>query len=52
MAGNVGTQLAQTSNAIIQKNLNVQPTIKIRPGYLFNVMVSKDMVLPGAYPIN
>lgn len=49
MAQNVGTNLANTGDTIINKQLDVQPTIIIRPGYLFNVAVTKDMVFPGAY---
>ena len=56
VAASVGAQLAQTGNALLQKNLNIQPTLEVRPGYKFNVMVNKDMVLPGIYsplePIN
>lgn len=41
---------ATTSDQVIQqlvrRQLNVQPTIKIRPGYHFNVLVLADMVLP------
>ncbi|MHC2627339.1 type IV secretory pathway VirB10-like protein [Bradyrhizobium huanghuaihaiense] len=33
----------------ISKNMNVQPTLEIRPGYAFNVLVDQDMVFPGAY---
>jgi type IV secretion system protein VirB10 len=33
----------------ISKNLNVQPTLEIRPGYIFNVLVDQDIVFPGAY---
>ena len=33
----------------IGKNLNVHPTLEIRPGYVFNVLVDQDMVFPGAY---
>ncbi|MCK1732340.1 IncP-type conjugal transfer protein TrbI [Bradyrhizobium sp. 142] len=33
----------------ISKNMNVQPTLEIRPGYVFNVLVDQDMVFPGAY---
>jgi type IV secretion system protein VirB10 len=29
----------------IEKNLNIQPTLEIRPGYKFNVFVNKDMIL-------
>ncbi|NLS07308.1 IncP-type conjugal transfer protein TrbI [Rhizobium sp. P32RR-XVIII] len=32
----------------ISKNLNVQPTIKIRPGYRFNVLVDQDIIFPGS----
>jgi len=28
---------------------NVPPTIEIRPGYAFNVMVTHDLVFPGPY---
>ena len=35
---------------MLQKNLNIAPTLKIRPGYLFNVLVSKTMVLPPYRP--
>jgi len=27
----------------------VQPTLEIRPGYMFNVLVDQDMVFPGEY---
>ena len=33
----------------IGKNLDVQPTLSIRPGYVFNVLVDQDIVFPSAY---
>lgn len=33
----------------ISKNIDVQPTLEIRPGYKFNVLVDQDIVFPGAY---
>lgn len=33
----------------ISKNLDVQPTLEIRPGYKFNILVDQDIVFPGAY---
>jgi len=45
----LGQQLGQVATQMIQKNMNVAPTIDIRPGYRFNIMVSKDLVLPSAY---
>lgn len=34
---------------VMQKAINIAPTITIRPGYAFNVMVTKDLVFPGPY---
>ena len=33
----------------IGKNLNVQPTVRIRPGYRLNVIVDQDIVFPSAF---
>lgn len=41
----LGQQLGQAGIAITQRNLNIQPTLIIRPGYRFNIMVTKDMIL-------
>ncbi|MDA0967491.1 MAG: TrbI/VirB10 family protein [Proteobacteria bacterium] len=35
----------EAAQEIVKKQLNVQPTIKIRPGYSFNIVVNKNMVL-------
>lgn len=45
----LGQQLGQATAQMIMKNLNIAPTIEIRPGYRFNVMVSKDMVFTKPY---
>lgn len=45
LAAAIGQQLAQVASEMIRKNINIQPTIKIRPGYKFNVLVMKDMIL-------
>ncbi|MBU4527454.1 MAG: IncP-type conjugal transfer protein TrbI [Hoeflea sp.] len=39
----------QISQQTVSKNLNVQPTLEIRPGYRFNVLVDQDIVFPKAY---
>lgn len=49
LAGALGQQLGQAGTTLLQKNLNIQPTITIRNGYRFNVMVTKDMLFAGAY---
>lgn len=33
----------------IQRNMDVQPTLAIRPGYKFNVLVDQDIIFPGVY---
>lgn len=42
----IGEQIGETGQEIGQRNRQIAPTITIRPGYLFNVIVSKDMILP------
>lgn len=39
----VARTMAQTTDRILQRNLNLQPTITIRPGLKFNVFVNKDI---------
>lgn len=38
----------QMTEQTVSKNLNVQPTLTIRPGYRFNVLVEQDIIFPGA----
>jgi len=49
IAQSLGTNIAATGTMITAKNINIQPTLKIRQGYEFNITVTKDMVFPGAY---
>lgn len=46
---NFAETFGRVAEQTISKNLNVQPTIKIRPGYKFNVLVDQDIVFPGIY---
>jgi type IV secretion system protein VirB10 len=39
----------QAETQMLQRDINIAPTIKIRPGYAFNVIVTKDLVFPGPY---
>lgn len=38
-----GTTISQSGNTLLEKNLEVDPTIEIRPGYRFNIFVTKDI---------
>lgn len=49
IAQSVGSNIANAGTMVLQKNINIQPTLEIRPGYLFNITVTKDMVFPDAY---
>ncbi|MGZ2505189.1 conjugal transfer protein TrbI [Rhizobium leguminosarum] len=46
---NFAEGFGRVAEQTISKNLNVQPTIRIRPGYKFNVMVDQDIVFPSVY---
>jgi len=45
----LGQQLGMTTAALIAKNLNIAPTMEIRPGYRFNVIVTKDLTFSKPY---
>lgn len=42
----VGRQMGQVGSELMRRNMNVQPTLTIRPGYHFVITVQKDIVLP------
>lgn len=39
----------QMSQQTLSRNLSVQPTLEIRPGYRFNILVDQDIVFPSGY---
>lgn len=52
------SQIAATTTAqnmtqlgidVSKRNLDIQPTIEIRPGYRFAVMINKDIIFPKTY---
>ena len=45
----VGQQVGQLGEEVTRRNLNVQPTIKVRPGCRFFVRVEKDILFNGPY---
>jgi len=38
-------QWGELGSEVVRRNLNIQPTISVRPGYRFNVMVDKDLLI-------
>ena len=49
MAAALAAQMGQSTMSLLQKNLNIKPTLEIRPGYQFNVIVTKDVVFQVPY---
>lgn len=45
----LASQLGQTSMRLLEKNISIAPTLEIRPGYAFNVVITKDVVFERAY---
>jgi type IV secretion system protein VirB10 len=45
----VGQQVGQLGVEVTRRNLNIQPTIVVRPGYRFFVRVEKDLLFNGPY---
>ena len=45
VAAQLGQQISQVSGELIRRNINIKPTIEIRPGNRFNIIVNKDIIL-------
>jgi type IV secretory pathway VirB10-like protein len=44
-AQGAATSLNRVGERITERNLNIQPTIEIRPGFRFSIFVTKDIIL-------
>lgn len=42
-------QMGQASLQLLQKNVNIQPTLEVRSGYRFNIVVLKDIIFDEPY---
>nr|MCH9665426.1 conjugal transfer protein TrbI [Gammaproteobacteria bacterium] len=49
LSQSLGQQLGRVTTMLMRKNLNIAPTLEIRPGYRFNVVVTKDLVFKKPY---
>ena len=45
----IASNFSQTGLELINRNLAIQPTIRIRQGYRFNIFVNQDILFPGEY---
>lgn len=46
---NFAESFGRVAEQTISRNLNVQPTLEIRPGYKFNALVDQDIIFLGTY---
>lgn len=49
MTAALAAQLGQTTTTLLQRNLSIKPTLEIRPGYRFNIVVTRDVVFREPY---
>lgn len=49
MSEALGQQLGQITAQMIAKNMGISPTLEIRPGYRFSVVVTKDLTFSKQY---
>ena len=49
MSQSLGNVLGQAMVQMLEKNMNISPTLEIRPGYRFSIVVIKDIVFSKPY---
>lgn len=49
IAGALGQQIGNTSIQLTQREMQVPPTLEVPPGYIFDVLVDRDIVLTAPY---
>jgi len=49
IAGAVGSQIANVSSALVQRQLCLAPTLEVPPGYHFSVFVNRDIIFAEPY---
>jgi type IV secretion system protein TrbI len=47
----LGQQLGSATAALLEKNLSIAPTLKIRPGYRFAILAVKDLTFDHPYVV-
>jgi len=49
IAGAIGQQIGNTSIQLTQRQLETPPTLEVSPGYVFDVLVDRDIVMSAPY---
>lgn len=49
LSQSLGQSLGRVMTTVVERNLAVSPTLKVKPGFPFNVTLTKDIYFPGPY---
>ena len=49
MSLSIAQNLNQVMTNIVERNMNISPTLKVKPGFLFSVAVTQDLYFDGPY---
>ncbi|EFY06961.1 TrbI/VirB10 family protein [Succinatimonas hippei] len=49
LSQSMGEILGRTMSQVIERHLNLSPTLKVKPGFRFNLTVTKDIEFSGEY---
>ena len=49
LSQSLGQGMGEAMQQLFRRNLNIAPTLKVRPGYVLNIMVSKDLTFSKPY---
>ena len=49
LSQSLGQGMGEAMQQLFRRNLNIAPTLTVRPGYLLNIMVSKDLTFSKPY---
>ena len=47
----LGQSMGRVLTNVIERNMNISPTLNVHPGFLFNVTLTKDIYFPSAYQV-
>jgi type IV secretory pathway VirB10-like protein len=51
LSANTGQMMGQAASTILQKSINIAPTLTIRNGYRMNILLTQDVVLDSPYKL-
>lgn len=52
LAAELGRNWSAIGQQVVQQNMQIQPTLIVRPGFRFNVMVNRDLILGSTGALN